>query len=326
MPKPSAPPPLPLSELRGRRLQQEIPGAPSAINRLGILGPPATSPSTQAISIATPGRQPSSSGREQPDGSDLFDKANEVLDEILIFVLTDYSNLNLERLKTEYRQFLTASREAIRERIIKYIFDNGLFDDVSDEVQAAVISLINDAFMDKIKRYMESKIQMLRIGQSADVIATQTPKSASPGIPPTPSPPPQKRVITEAEILGTQTPKGPTPRRSPPISAEQQLATQTAKFRPSAQPYIAPPPKVSAAEQLATQTSEGTPSQKRVIKGLRCSELKRQRTYTAERPDGRRSHPSPISEISSFRSTIYSTSAITETSLNGGRYTWNSNA
>jgi hypothetical protein len=140
-----------------------------------------------------------------------------------------------------------------------------LFDDVSDEVQAAVISLINDTFMDKIQRYMETKIQVLRIGQSADVIATQTPKSASSGVAPTPPTPSQKRVITEAEILGTQTPKGPTPRRSPPISAEQQLATQSAKFRPSAQPYIAPPPKVSAAEQLATQTSKGTPSQKRVL-------------------------------------------------------------
>ena len=106
---------------------------------------------------------------------------------------------------------------------------------------------------------------MLRIGQSADIIATQTPKSASSGVAPTPATPSQKRVITEAEILGTQTPKGATPRRSPPISSKQQLATQTAKFRPSAQPYIAPPPKVSAAEQLATQTSKGKPSQKRVL-------------------------------------------------------------
>ena len=132
------------------------------------------------------------------------------------------------------------------------------------EVQAAVVSLIDDAFMDKIKRYMESKIQMLRIDQSADVIATQTSKSASSGVPPTPPTPSQKRVITEAEILATQTPKGPTPRRSPPISAEQQLATQSSKFRPSAQPNITRPPKVSAAEQLATQTSKGAPSQKRV--------------------------------------------------------------
>ena len=54
---------------------------------------------------------------------------------------------------------------------------------------------------------------MLRIGQSADVIATQTPKSASSGVAPTPPTPSQKRIITEAEILGTQTPKGPTPRK-----------------------------------------------------------------------------------------------------------------
>ena len=46
------------------------------------------------------------------------------------------------------------SGEAIRDRIIKYIFDSGLFDNVSGEVQAAVVSLIDDAFMDKIKRYM----------------------------------------------------------------------------------------------------------------------------------------------------------------------------
>ena len=149
------------------------------------------------------------------------------------------------------------SREAIRERIIKYILDNGLFDDVSDEVQAAVISLINDTFMDKIKN-METKIQMLRIGQSADVIATQTPKSASSGVAPTPPTPSQKRIITEAEILGTQTPKRPKPRQSPPISAEQQLATQTAKFLPSAQPYIAPPP-----------------SQKRILTEADILELKR---------------------------------------------------
>jgi hypothetical protein len=183
----------------------------------------------------------------------------------LIFILTDYNNFNFKRLEAAYRQLLTAPKEVVIDRIIKYILDNGLFNDVSDEVQAAVISLINDAFMDKIKRYMETKIQVLRIGQSADVIATQTPKSASSGVAPTPPTPSQKRIITEAEILGTQTAKGPTPRRSPPISAEQQLATQTAKYLPSAQPYIAPPPKVSAAEQLATQTSKGTPSQKRVI-------------------------------------------------------------
>jgi hypothetical protein len=123
----------------------------------------------------------------------------------LIFIIADYNNFNLKKLETAYRQFLTTSREAIRDRIIKYILDNGLFNDVSDEVQAAVISLINDTFMDKIQRYMESRLQMLRIGQSADIIATQTPKSAPSGV-------------------------------APPISAEQQLATQSAKFRPSAQP------------------------------------------------------------------------------------------
>ena len=119
--------------------------------------------------------------------------------------------------------------------------------------------------MDKHRSDFESRLRLLRIGQSADFIATQTPKSASSGIPPTPPAPSQKRVIREDEILGTQTAKGPTPRKSPPISAEQQLATQTIKILPSAQPYIAPPPKVSAAEQLSTQTSKGTPSQKRVI-------------------------------------------------------------
>ena len=107
--------------------------------------------------------------------------------------------------------------------------------------------------MDELRSYMESRLQMLRIGQSADVIATQSPKSASSGVAPTPPTPSQKRAIAEAEMLGTQAPKGPTPRKSPPISAEQQVATQTAKSLPSAQPYIAPPPKVSAAEQLATQ-------------------------------------------------------------------------
>ena len=54
--------------------------------------------------------------------------------------------------------------------IIKYIFDNGLFDDVSDEVQAAVISLINDTFVDKIRRYMEPKMQSLRAGLPANVV------------------------------------------------------------------------------------------------------------------------------------------------------------
>ena len=56
---------------------------------------------------------------------------------------------------------------------------------------------------------------MLRIGQSADVIATQTPKNASSGVAPTPPTPSQKRIITEAEILGIQTAKGPTPRKKP---------------------------------------------------------------------------------------------------------------
>ena len=97
---------------------------------------------------------------------------------------------------------------------------------VSGEVQKAVVSLIDDDFMDKLKSYMESRLQTLRVGQSADIIATQTPKSSPSGIPPTPSAS-QKRVITAEEILGTQTPTGPTPRRSPPISAEQQLATQS---------------------------------------------------------------------------------------------------
>ena len=46
---------------------------------------------------------------------------------------------------------------------------------------------------------------MLRIEQSADVIATQSSKSASSGVPPAPPTAPQKRVITQAEMLGTQT-------------------------------------------------------------------------------------------------------------------------
>ena len=129
---------------------------------------------------------------------------------------------------------------------------------MSGDVQTAVISLIDDTFMDKTTSFMELRLQMLRIGQSADIIATQTHESLSSTVPPTPATQPQNRVITEAEILGTQTPKGPTPRQSPPISAEQQLATQSAKYLPSAQPYIAPPPSqkrvITEAEMLGAQT------------------------------------------------------------------------
>ena len=92
-------------------MQQEIPEAPPAINRLGVLGIPAKAPTPQAISIATLGRQPSSSGREKPDGFDLFKQANKILDEILTSIITDYNNFNLKRLETAYRQLLTAPKE-----------------------------------------------------------------------------------------------------------------------------------------------------------------------------------------------------------------------
>ena len=111
------------------------------------------------------------------------------------------NSFNLRRLQAAYRQLLTVPREAVKEMLIVYISNNGLFDGVTEEVQVAVVGLIDDTFMDKIKRYMESKIQLLRIGQSADVIATQTPKSVPSGSPPTPPTASQKRVITKQRYL-----------------------------------------------------------------------------------------------------------------------------
>ena len=98
-------------------------------------------------------------------------------------------SFSLKRLEAAYRHLLTVPRDDVKMRLIEYIFRNGLFDNISGEVQEAVVNLIDDDFMDKLRSYMESRLQMLRISQSADIIATQTPKSASSSNPPTPATP-----------------------------------------------------------------------------------------------------------------------------------------